>query len=208
VPIALVGTFDLLRMNTYHIKSRPLEMRVGEPISTAGMTLRDMEAVSAKVRAAIENLHSGVSGLTLKKEVAVDKERTLRDGIQALDPVLKPYGFQFIFERSGSSSGGPFASGRYVRGDRSLELHFRFTLGLVTYHIDDASLDHESYMRLLGVYGQNSYPDFPTDPLESFASLARDLTNYCSDFLSGDGAEFRRFSDERKNQPSTASKLP
>src|SRR5882672_6211659 len=34
VPIALVGTFDLLPMNTYHIKSRPLEMRVGKPIST------------------------------------------------------------------------------------------------------------------------------------------------------------------------------
>jgi len=58
VPIALVGTFDLLPMNTYHIKSRPLEMRVGEPISTAGMTLRDTEAVSAKVRGAIEGLHS------------------------------------------------------------------------------------------------------------------------------------------------------
>jgi hypothetical protein len=45
-------------MNTYHIKSRPLEMRVGEPIPTAGLTLRDTEVVSAKVRAAIEELHS------------------------------------------------------------------------------------------------------------------------------------------------------
>jgi 1-acyl-sn-glycerol-3-phosphate acyltransferase len=61
VPIALVGTFDLLPMNTYHIKSRPLEMRGCEPISTAGMTLRDTEAVSAKVRAAIEELHSATS---------------------------------------------------------------------------------------------------------------------------------------------------
>jgi 1-acyl-sn-glycerol-3-phosphate acyltransferase len=58
VPIALVGTFDLLPMNTYHIKSRPLEMRVGEPISTIGMTLRDTEVVSARVRSAIENLYS------------------------------------------------------------------------------------------------------------------------------------------------------
>jgi len=58
VPITLVGTFDLLPMNTYHIKSRPLEMRVGEPIPTAGLTLREMDAVSAKVKAAIENLHS------------------------------------------------------------------------------------------------------------------------------------------------------
>ncbi|MBI3476510.1 MAG: 1-acyl-sn-glycerol-3-phosphate acyltransferase [Acidobacteria bacterium] len=61
IPIALVGTFDLLPMNTYHIKSRPLEMRVGEPISTAGLTLRDMEAVSAKVKAAIEDLRAAPS---------------------------------------------------------------------------------------------------------------------------------------------------
>jgi len=57
VPIALVGTYELLPMNTYHIKCRPLEMRVGEPISTAGMTMRDMETVSAKVRSAIEELY-------------------------------------------------------------------------------------------------------------------------------------------------------
>ena len=41
VPIALVDTFDLLPMNTYHIKCQPLEMRVGEVISTTGLTLRD-----------------------------------------------------------------------------------------------------------------------------------------------------------------------
>jgi 1-acyl-sn-glycerol-3-phosphate acyltransferase len=58
VPIALNGTYDLLPMNTYHIKPRPLEMRVGEPVSTAGLTLQDMEMVSRKVMAAIERLHS------------------------------------------------------------------------------------------------------------------------------------------------------
>ena len=58
VPIALVGTFDLLPMNTYHIKCQPLEMRVGEPISTTGLTVRDTDEVSAKVKSAIEALHS------------------------------------------------------------------------------------------------------------------------------------------------------
>ena len=57
VPVALVGTFELLPMNTYHIKCRPLEMRVGEPISTAGMTMRDLEAVSNKVKAALDDLY-------------------------------------------------------------------------------------------------------------------------------------------------------
>ena len=57
VPVALVGTYELLPMNTYHIKCRPLEMRVGEPISTTGLTMRDMEAVSAKVKKAMEDLY-------------------------------------------------------------------------------------------------------------------------------------------------------
>ena len=57
VPIALVGTYELLPMNTYHIKSRPLEMRVGEPISTAGYKLREMETLSAKVQTAMEELY-------------------------------------------------------------------------------------------------------------------------------------------------------
>ena len=57
VPVALVGTYELLPMNTYHIKCRPLEMRVGEPISTTGLTVRDMEALSAKVQAALEDLY-------------------------------------------------------------------------------------------------------------------------------------------------------
>src|SRR6202011_4714282 len=57
VPVALVGTYELLPMNTFHIKSRPLEMRVGEPISTAGLTIRDMEALSQKVQKAVEELY-------------------------------------------------------------------------------------------------------------------------------------------------------
>jgi 1-acyl-sn-glycerol-3-phosphate acyltransferase len=57
VPVALVGTYELLPMDTYHIKPRPLEMRVGKPISTAGLTLRDMDKVSAQVQNALEDLY-------------------------------------------------------------------------------------------------------------------------------------------------------
>jgi len=57
VPVALVGTYELLPMDTYHIKCRPLEMRVGEPIPTAGLTLHDMEVLSAKVHTAMEELY-------------------------------------------------------------------------------------------------------------------------------------------------------
>jgi 1-acyl-sn-glycerol-3-phosphate acyltransferase len=57
VPVALVGTFELLPMNSYHIKCRPLEMRVGEPISTTGLTMRNLKEVSTEVHKAIEDLY-------------------------------------------------------------------------------------------------------------------------------------------------------
>ena len=57
VPVALVGTYELLPMNTYHIKPRPLEMRVGEPIATAGLTLRDMETLSGRVQREMEGMY-------------------------------------------------------------------------------------------------------------------------------------------------------
>lgn len=58
VPVALVGTYELLPMNTYHIKPRLLEMRVGQPISTADCSMREMEALSGKVHQAMEELYN------------------------------------------------------------------------------------------------------------------------------------------------------
>jgi 1-acyl-sn-glycerol-3-phosphate acyltransferase len=57
VPVALVGTFELLPMNTYHVKCRPLQMNVGEPISTSGLTLSDMPELSAKVEREMKRLY-------------------------------------------------------------------------------------------------------------------------------------------------------
>lgn len=57
VPIALRGMFELLPMDTYHIKPRPLEMRVGQPIETAGLEMKDMEQLSARVQKEIERLY-------------------------------------------------------------------------------------------------------------------------------------------------------
>jgi hypothetical protein len=49
-------------MNTYHIKCQPLEMRAGTPISTAGLTVRDTEAVSDQVKSAIKALQAAQLG--------------------------------------------------------------------------------------------------------------------------------------------------
>jgi 1-acyl-sn-glycerol-3-phosphate acyltransferase len=57
VPMALVGTFELLPMNTYHIRPRPLQLLVGAPISTKGYTSRQVDQLSTVVRKAIEELY-------------------------------------------------------------------------------------------------------------------------------------------------------
>lgn len=63
VPMALVGTFELLPMNTYHIKSRPLELLVGEPIPTTGCSLRNLEPLAERVKAAVEDLYYSRSAI-------------------------------------------------------------------------------------------------------------------------------------------------
>jgi 1-acyl-sn-glycerol-3-phosphate acyltransferase len=57
IPMAIVGSYEMLKMNTFHIKPGPLELLVGDPISTAGLSLRDMETLSARVKTAIEDLY-------------------------------------------------------------------------------------------------------------------------------------------------------
>ena len=57
VPVALVGTLETLPMNRYHIRPRPLQLVAGTPISTEGYTLRQADALAAKVKNAIEDLY-------------------------------------------------------------------------------------------------------------------------------------------------------
>lgn len=53
VPLTLVGTYELLPIHVYALKPRPLKLIVGEPISTVGMTTRDAEALTERLKAVI-----------------------------------------------------------------------------------------------------------------------------------------------------------
>ena len=107
-------------------------------------------------------------------------------GATILAPLLSSHGFSFEFREEGRGSGGCFAWAEFVREERRLELHFRHSLGLVTYHVGPLHARHESYMKELGVLGRNQYPGFSNDPLDGFRQLANDL-GYAADFLSGNG---------------------
>ncbi len=56
VPIALTGVYDLLPIHTRHFYPGPITLAVGEPIDTTGMTLRQTEELTTRVRSAIEGL--------------------------------------------------------------------------------------------------------------------------------------------------------
>jgi 1-acyl-sn-glycerol-3-phosphate acyltransferase len=56
VPIALSGVYDLLPMHTRHFYPGEITLTVGEPISTAGMTLRQVGELNTRLREAIERM--------------------------------------------------------------------------------------------------------------------------------------------------------
>ncbi len=56
VPIALSGVYDLLPIHTRHFYPCNLTMTVGEPILTEGMTVRQMDELTQRLRTAIEGM--------------------------------------------------------------------------------------------------------------------------------------------------------
>jgi 1-acyl-sn-glycerol-3-phosphate acyltransferase len=58
IPMALIGTYELLPIHTRHFSPRPLELRIGPPIPTTGLTARQSEAMTAQVRQAIDELRA------------------------------------------------------------------------------------------------------------------------------------------------------
>jgi 1-acyl-sn-glycerol-3-phosphate acyltransferase len=53
IPVALIGVYDLLPIHTHHLYPSELTLTVGEPIDTKGMTVRQTDELTARLRAAI-----------------------------------------------------------------------------------------------------------------------------------------------------------
>jgi 1-acyl-sn-glycerol-3-phosphate acyltransferase len=53
IPLALIGTYQLLPIHVYALRPRPLKIIVGDPIPTAHLTTRDADALTAQLFAAI-----------------------------------------------------------------------------------------------------------------------------------------------------------
>ncbi|HEY4963047.1 MAG TPA: lysophospholipid acyltransferase family protein, partial [Terriglobales bacterium] len=57
VPVVLVGTYEHLPMNSFHLRPGRIEMIVGEPIPTTGMIPREMNKLAARVREVMAEMY-------------------------------------------------------------------------------------------------------------------------------------------------------
>lgn len=100
-------------------------------------------------------------------------EQHLTKGVKILSSYLEPLGFRFELQGTGKGSGGALAYGHFIKSGglfgqaRKIELHFRYSLGLVSYAVGKLVLSHQDYVDLLSRHGQNKYPNFSDDPQEA-----------------------------------------
>jgi 1-acyl-sn-glycerol-3-phosphate acyltransferase len=71
VPIALSGVYDLLPVHTRHLYSGKLTLTAGEPINTKGMTVRQTDELTERLRAAIQQMSSQPEGADAESEVSL-----------------------------------------------------------------------------------------------------------------------------------------
>jgi 1-acyl-sn-glycerol-3-phosphate acyltransferase len=57
VPMALIGTHELLPMNSFHVVPGEVDLVIGQLIPTTGLRVRDMDKLSAQVRRAIAEMY-------------------------------------------------------------------------------------------------------------------------------------------------------
>jgi 1-acyl-sn-glycerol-3-phosphate acyltransferase len=57
IPLALIGTYQLLPIHTYALRPRPLKIIVGDPIPTDSLTTRDADALTARLFTEITRLY-------------------------------------------------------------------------------------------------------------------------------------------------------
>lgn len=57
VPMVLVGTYEMLKMNSFHIRPHPVELLVGDAIPTSGMNVRQMDELAARVQKVSEEMY-------------------------------------------------------------------------------------------------------------------------------------------------------
>jgi len=61
VPLALIGTYELLPIHVYALRPRPLKIIVGDPIPTSDLTTKDADALTDRLFQAITEMYDQYS---------------------------------------------------------------------------------------------------------------------------------------------------
>ncbi|HEY3929639.1 MAG TPA: lysophospholipid acyltransferase family protein [Candidatus Koribacter sp.] len=76
VPMALIGTYEALPMNSFHVRPRPFQLVVGDAIPTTGYAPRQMDKLAAQAEAAVAELYYRRAGVA--RPAAAPAEDALR----------------------------------------------------------------------------------------------------------------------------------
>jgi 1-acyl-sn-glycerol-3-phosphate acyltransferase len=57
VPLALIGTHELLPMHVYALRPRPLKIIIGDPIPTTNLTTKDADALTTRLYDSISKMY-------------------------------------------------------------------------------------------------------------------------------------------------------
>jgi 1-acyl-sn-glycerol-3-phosphate acyltransferase len=57
IPMALIGTYELLPIHTHHFRPRPVKLVIGEPIDPGGYTIRQVDELTSKLHLEILRLY-------------------------------------------------------------------------------------------------------------------------------------------------------
>jgi 1-acyl-sn-glycerol-3-phosphate acyltransferase len=62
VPMALIGTYELLPIHTHHFRPRPVKLVIGTPIDPSGYTIRQADELTARLHSEILQLYASHAG--------------------------------------------------------------------------------------------------------------------------------------------------
>lgn len=131
----------------------------------------------------------------------IELQRILKEQVPIVGSYLKENEFLLSNSQIDKGSGGFFIICRFEKGNRKINIFYRYSLGPVEYSIGENKIDHVSYMKFLQVDEKSKYPGFTDSPEESFKNLLSDIKNYCQDFICGDGDQFQEFSRKLRTDP-------
>jgi hypothetical protein len=120
---------------------------------------------------------------------------------EKLNPVLNPLGYVFEADGYAVSSGGPFASGFFVNGEKKIGLIYRSFSGLgsVNYECRQSAVSHSDLMRYLGKedqsklkYDSKKFSSYAREEGDVLDALIHDIQSFEIDLLTSSSEQFYR----------------